>query len=269
MDAKLAKYGFKSTWDDIFIDSYEGYYPNMTDYHMHEYFEISIIISGNVNVLLSNNVESSTHSKIVLLPPFTPHYIYCEPDILYKRINICFSPEFIDLYSPEWKTAMHLFSKDGTVLKLSEDDRKHYIEITKKLEKETSIYRKKLLLMYLISLISENVQSLGEFTNLPGYITDALSYISTHYKEKIIADQLAQKIGISRTTLMTTFKKHTGTTVNDYLLGCRLKNAILLLQKGEKLTYVAEECGFTDAPNLIRCFKKHFGTTPAKYFKNK
>ena len=27
--------------------------------------------------------------------------------------------------------------------------------------------------------------------------------------------------------------------------------------------------GFTDAPNLIRCFKKHFGTTPAKYFKNK
>ena len=68
--------GFNDEWKDIKIDKYRGYTPRMTDYHMHNYYEMSIIISGNVNVLLTNSIEHSSQSKIVLLRPYTPHYIF-------------------------------------------------------------------------------------------------------------------------------------------------------------------------------------------------
>lgn len=47
----------------------------MTDYHMHEYYEISLILSGNVNILLNDKVESCATAKLVLLAPLTSHYI--------------------------------------------------------------------------------------------------------------------------------------------------------------------------------------------------
>lgn len=67
---------------------------------------------------------------------------------------------------------------------------------------------------------------------------------------------------------MTGFKKYTGTTLNEYLLRCRLKAAVELLQNGKNEQQTAEECGFTDACNLIRSFKRHFGITPKKYLKS-
>lgn len=270
MSVALAPYGYKITWNDILIDEYKGYYPNMTDYHMHKYYELSIIISGNVNVLLKDSVESSTESKIVLLRPFTPHYIYCEPDILYRRVNICFSSDFISEYSPEWQQLMGIFAENGAVLKLDKENCAQYVELANKIKNETNLLRKKLLLMYLISLIADNMQLVGEFTNLPLFVTKALAYISGHYSEKIIAADLAERLNVSRTTLMTAFKKHTGTTLNDYLAGCRLKHAVAMLKSGAPLSVIAENCGFNNSPNLIRCFKRHFDMTPSQYIaKNK
>lgn len=267
MSVALTKYGFGVQWSDIRTDFYEGYYPNMTDYHMHEYYEISLIISGNVNILLNDSMEHSTGSKVVLLRPFTPHYIYCEPDILYKRRNVLFSPDFISDYIPEWQELLSVFRENGSVLTLSEEKCAEYLRLIDSIEKENDRFRKKLILLYFISLIADNMQAESNFTELPIFVTKALSYISTHYSEKVVAADLAEKLGVGRTTLMSSFKKYTGTTLNEYLARCRLKNAVAELKKGRTVGETAEICGFTDAPNLIRCFKRHFGTTPVKYIK--
>ena len=100
---------------------------------------------------------------------------------------------------------------------------------------------------------------------MPSYIFEALSFVSNHYAEHIVASTLADKLGVGRTTFMTAFKKHTGSTLSDYVNRCRIKNAILYLQKGLTQQEVAEQCGLNDACNLIRCFKKEFNMTPRKY----
>jgi len=235
---------------------------------MHEYFEISFILSGNVNVLLTDNMESSTNSKIVLLKPHTPHYIYCEPDILYRRTNLCFSKNIIEVFLPELHPVLKIFGENGTVLTVDSVKIKDYIKITEHIKKEQNPLRQKLLIMYLLSLISDNMNKNGEFTSLPRYITNALSYIGTHYAEKIVAAELAKKLGVGRTTLMQGFKKYTGTTINEYLLGCRMKRAVIMLEENKNLWDIAEACGFNDAPNFIRSFKRHFGTTPNIWRKN-
>ncbi len=66
---------------------------------------------------------------------------------------------------------------------------------------------------------------------------------------------------------MTEFKKYTGSTLNDYIIHCRLKNAVSLLYKGTAEQQIEEKCGFGDVSNLIRCFKRVYGTTPKKYLK--
>ncbi len=261
----LDKHGFKESWQDIKLDKYEGYYPNMTDYHMHEYYEISLILSGNVNVLLADKVVSSKGAKLVLLPPKASHYIYCEPDLLYSRRNILFDGDFVRENLPEWKTLSRIFGKNGTVLTLTEGQCDRYFSLVKQLETEESLFRKRLLLLFLLSLVSDNMQEQGVAFDIPPFVTEALSIISTNYKERIVAEELARKLKVGRTTLMTGFKKYTGTTLNEYLLRCRLKAAVELLQGGKNEQQTAEECGFGDACNLIRCFKRQFGKTPKKY----
>ena len=59
MSANLENFGYKSEWKDFFCDSYEGYLPNMSDYHMHEYYEISLILCGNVKVLYTKESQTA------------------------------------------------------------------------------------------------------------------------------------------------------------------------------------------------------------------
>jgi len=235
---------------------------------MHEFYEISIIISGNVNVLLKDTVESGSQPKVVLLRPFTPHYIYCEPNVLYNRTNIVFSADFLSLYVPECQNLLKVFPHNGCVSKITPEQAEKYTAIAKKIEKETSTFRKRILLLYLLSLISDEMQEKYDTFKVPQYITEALSYISKNYSKRIVAVELADHLGIGRTTFMTSFKKFTGVTLTEYINDCRLKNAILALQSGETVQKVAEECGFGDACNMIRCFKRSLGMTPKKYIKN-
>ncbi len=255
----------KMSRHDLRITHYEGYVPNMTDYHMHEYYEISLIISGNVKVLLQDTTVSSTESKIVLLRPKTPHFIVCEPDRLYKRVNVLFYPDFINDNLPQWQDMMHLFGENGQIITLTAEQCAEYEALIAKIEADPNPFRRQLLLLYYLSLVADRLDDELPRTIVPSYVTEAMTYISANYQKKIVASDLAWDLHIGRTTLMTAFKKYTGTTLNEYIARCRLKNAIIAMQQGKKEQQIAEECGFTDLCNMIRCFKRYFRMTPKQY----
>ncbi|MBQ9759898.1 MAG: helix-turn-helix transcriptional regulator [Clostridia bacterium] len=265
MSVYLDTNGFGTEWNGLTTDRYEGYLPRMTDYHMHDYYEISLIISGNVRVLLPGLAESSTESRLVLMRPRTPHFIVCEPNMLYKRRNILFSGDFIANYVPEWQRLLSVFGKDGTVQHISDGECAEYVELTEKLERETDPFRQRLLLLMFLSLLADRMEETGKITEPPAHVTGALLHITEHYAERIVASELAWRLGVGRTTLMTSFKRYTGTTVNEYVLQCRIKNAVRLLRGGMTEQQTAEACGFSDACNLIRSFKRCFQMTPKQY----
>ena len=262
MSVALVKSG---RWTDIAVDGYEGYLPRMTDYHMHDYYEISLILSGKVNVLLSDMVDGGTHARLVLLRPHTPHYIYCEPELLYRRKNLLFSSQFLADFLPEMQKMMGIFGKNGMILRLNEAKSERFLAIFEQIRQEKSTFRQKMLLLYFLSLVQDSLPEAGSESSIPDYVTGALTYISAHCSEHIVAQMLAERFGVSRTTLMTAFKKYAGVTVNEYLTRCRIKNAVTLLGQGKTEQEAAEDCGFTDACNLIRAFKRVFGMTPKQY----
>ena len=143
MSVYLDAHGFGTEWHTFTTDSYEGYLPRMTDYHMHDYYEISLIISGNVKVLLPGTAESGTQSRLVLMRPRTPHFIVCEPNILYSRLNVLFSGDFIANYVPEWQRLCAVFGKGGTVQKITPEECAEYTALVKKMQAEQDLFRKR------------------------------------------------------------------------------------------------------------------------------
>ena len=271
MPANLENLGFGTEWFDFKTDSYEGYLPNMSDYHMHAYYEISLILSGSVKILLPDAAQTGMQSRLVLTPPMTSHLIVCEPHILYRRINLLFSPDFLTVHDSEWKNLLGVFGRNGRVVPLSNAGLADFLHLAQEMQCESDRFRLRLWLMLFLSKISSHVKEEGDgtATELPAFVTEALSYLQEHHAEKIVAADLSWHLGVGRTTLMTAFKKYTGSTLNEYLTSCRLKHAITLLRRGNTRQSTAEACGFGDACNLIRCFKRKFGVTPRQYLKEK
>ena len=269
MHYQINNFSYKKNWNDISVDSYGGFGPRMTDYHMHTYYEISLITEGDVTVFLSDVSDSGKHSRIVLLRPYTPHFILSDPDVYYSRTNLLFSNDFITDYVPEWSNLSELFGANGNIISLSKSESENLSEIIQKLKNEPDIFRKKLTLLYFLSILKDIPSNNYTSTATPGFVADAVSYLTEHYSDRITAHDLAGIIGIGRTTLMTEFKKYIGTTINEYLTRCRLKNAIKLLRDGATIGEAALKCGYADGCCLIRVFKKKFNVTPMEYIGKK
>ena len=261
-------HGYGSQWSDLLVYRREGYTTSVADYHQHEYYELNLILSGNVRVLLPEHSVETDRSHIILTAPGTPHYISCEPDRLYSRLYLCFSEEFLQDMALQWQSLRSLFGGSGTVVAVSAEGRELCKGIIEQLERETDPLRQKLLILYLLSHVAEFARDGAVAAEpTPYYIIEALLHIKTHYGQRFVARELAQKLHIGRTTLMTAFKRHTGSTLGDYLSGVRLKQAARMLEEGASVQQTAEACGFGDSGALIRAFKSAYGVTPGKFLR--
>ena len=267
---ELNNINFRESWHDCCVDYYEGYKTTMTNFHMHDYYEVSLILSGSVKVLLSDHVQEGTEARIVLTAPRMPHFISRDPDIFYSRLNLLFSDEFIADYIPEWEQLQAVFGGNGKVITLTDEQTEFCKAQITDIETEADLFRKRLKILCLLSHIAE-IDGGHETASeaIPFSVTGALTYISEHYAEKIVAADLAWHLNIGRTTLMTGFKAYTGNTLNDYLIRYRVKNAVRMLRQGATAQEAADACGFGDTCSLIRGFKKCYGMTPKQYLTEK
>lgn len=263
-------YGFGVAWNDVLVTRRDGYYTSVTDYHEHDFYEINLILSGNVKILMKEHCEYGTGNRLVLAPPKTPHYISCKSDVMYSRLYLIFTHSFISSYFPEYEAFLEVFGKNGNVLQISPKETEYFKRLFEQIKQEPYLLGQKLLVYHLLLRISKLSETKNSTKNkLPHYIMEAISYMENHYQEKITASDIAKKLFVGRTTLMTEFKKHLGSTLGNYLTVCRLKNAIRYLSENATIEYTAEKCGFSDSSGLIRAFKKHFNATPYQYIKNK
>lgn len=202
----------------------------------------------------------------MLTRPYTKHFITCSPNVLYKRLYLCFSPSFLLSSFLEHEYLISVFENRGTIIPITQKQASFFENVIKMIDNEEDILCKKSLTVYLLLRINKLNNLFNEkIKDVPKYIIDALSYIEKNFTDKIVAKQLADECFISRTTLMTNFKKYTGCTLNQYIINLRIKNAVLLLQEGYTEYQAAEKSGFSDTGAFIRAFKKIYKITPKKF----
>lgn len=97
-----------------------------------------------------------------------------------------------------------------------------------------------------------------------------LSFIETHYHEKISLEDMAACVHMTPNYFCRFFNSLTYQSPMDYLNFFRIENACEQLSSGEKsITQIAFDCGFNDLGYFIKVFKKYKGITPGRFAKEK
>lgn len=83
-------------------------------------------------------------------------------------------------------------------------------------------------------------------------------------------EKLADRLNMTTQTFRRHLKSATGELPKTYLSQIRMERACsMLINSDVSLVEIAEQCGFTDASNFTRSFRKDFGMTPSSYRQKK
>jgi AraC-like DNA-binding protein len=94
----------------------------------------------------------------------------------------------------------------------------------------------------------------------------AISLMREHVSEKFALDEIANRVGLSRAHLFTLFRDQLNTTPQVFWSAVRVEEAMRrLISRGESLTSVALDLGFSAPSNFSRFFKEHTGVTPSTF----
>lgn len=99
-------------------------------------------------------------------------------------------------------------------------------------------------------------------------IQEIVNYIDQHYMQRIVMEDIAKEVHLSKTYISALFKKETGEKFSEYLQRIRLERACGLL-KTSKFTIgeIAIKTGFSDAAHFSHVFKERYQMSPIEYRK--
>lgn len=93
-----------------------------------------------------------------------------------------------------------------------------------------------------------------------------LRYIDENYNKEIGVSDILQLIPLSRRSIEMRFKKATGMSIYQYLLGVRVEHFAYLISTTDRTFMdIAYEVGFRDLINVSRVFRKYKGCSPMEY----
>jgi LacI family transcriptional regulator len=98
------------------------------------------------------------------------------------------------------------------------------------------------------------------------HVMRARHFIRQYACQGIRTEQVADYVGISRSSLESYFRQEVGYSVHDEILRFRLDTATAMLKQGDcNLAEVALKCGFTSSQYMHSVFKRELGCSPRGY----
>jgi len=251
----------------------------------HDFLEIMYIYKGYGAVHIEDKVYDTVEGDIFVIGNTEFHTVEAHLNSLLKVIGLYFLPEFIysigqnsfDLdylrpfldHSVEFKN--RISSKDfntNVVLDLTE---KIYVE--KSNQKDFYYLAVKNHLLEILLLIARYFKrfslDISKYTKRRAdikRIDQVLSYLQTHYSEKISLEYVAKMACMSTCYFCKFFKNVTGKNFKEYVLRLRIDKARELLLKNDlSITEVAYEIGFENHSYFDRIFRRLTSLSPHDY----
>ncbi len=99
------------------------------------------------------------------------------------------------------------------------------------------------------------------------YAASVKSYVDTLYMQPIRVEEIAASLSLDRRYLSRLFKERTGGSIQEYIVTVRMEAAKRLLGRGTSVSETAQLCGYEDACNFSKMFKRECGVSPASFRK--
>ena len=261
--------GHKSDKDFLYINSagiYLGEVPTNKNRHSvgRDDFFLVYNYSGRMFVELEYELCEITSGELFLLKPACPHSYWYINDGNIANYWIHFTGYGAeDIYNIFQETRI---IKVGTY----HENSVFFNRIIDELLTKDSGYQMKCIgyFLQLIGLFINQMQAKKSSNDANSLIADTVKYIRENYQNKLFIPDLARMacMGVKRFT--EEFREHTGMPPKQYIVTCRLEQAIgLMTQHNYSICEASEMVGFENQMYFSRLFKKHMNMTPSQYRK--
>lgn len=259
--------------------------------HCHQQMEVMLVVSGRGAIKTSNDNNIDVEAgDILVFDSMQPHQLFyideTEPfDTLSVEFDIrgfvteeykVFDTEDLDRFFIKLHNAECIISKETksaskikNLLCLMEE------EFENDNKGSNHVIRAQMLVLYavLLQYFDEvyDTKSLKK-SNQSAAVEKTMIYINQNLNENLTLDTLAKIANMNKTYYSTTFKKVAGVGVWEYILNMRIELAISYLVMNKEtynISEIAQLCGFNNATNFNKTFKKVTGKTPSEYKKTK
>lgn len=261
--------------------------------HKHDFFELNIIVQGVGCHYIEGNRFIVGCGDTLMIPPNVRHGYVPYDENNFVIFHLLVDKQFFSDYSKEIETMPYIQAflniepmvrinneEYACFLNLNEQRRKrifpflnNLVHLAKKREQCV-----KTLNFYTLGLMSELAYYMFEGDrgerfekdNVSLNILRSVDYMSTHFRENITLNELANCAYMSRSEYCIKFKNLFNDTPMHYLMNMRLIKAEKLLHDVSlSITDIALECGFFDNSHMTRFFRQKYNMSPREYRKNK
>ena len=243
--------------------------------HVHDYWELTILISGKLRHKLNNNPTTFKQHQACLLRPNDCHSHYkidAEPVIV---LNFMAKKEYMMQLLATFGESMaeKIFSAEDLTFTVSEAMLSKCIADTQALQLDNALpleekhSRCKVLF---VSLISElMIQNICNAYNQPKWLSNFLMKLSQSNLSNIaIKTDLMAESSYSYSRMIYLFKKHMGCTISQYISHLRVERAKEYLKNTNmRIIDVAATVGCDNVTHFNRIFKNATGLTPSQFRK--
>ena len=106
-------------------------------------------------------------------------------------------------------------------------------------------------------------------SGMPLDIYKAIQYISNHVNQNISVEEVADYLGMERSTLSKKFKRELGFNISSFIMRKKLEEARSLLHYSDRtISEISEYLCFSSQSYFQNVFKKQYGMTPKEYRKS-
>lgn len=238
--------------------------------HTHDCYELYYMEDGDIVYFIDEHSYTAHKGDFIIIPPGAAHKTLPYHSCAHTRILIYFKVEFIQPCIGEDSTVTECLSRSligmgsrNTVERILNSLLSEYESETK----STALIRALMteLLVYL-SRRPNRLDMNDDKGALEARVNPILEYIDIHYAEDLTLTRLAAEFYITPSYLSRIFVRATEQKFSEYLIACRLKAAVRLLNNTrKKITEIAAETGFHSDNHFCKTFKKYFGTSPRRY----
>lgn len=257
----------------IFGASHLNTYDVVYEPHMHDFYEIYLVLSDNVKVETEYGFYDASLGDFFIFEPFSFHKIVAS-NIKFNRCLIQFDESSVIAEAHCLQEAFD-FIKNTKPLHFKADIKTTH-KLTELFDKAAYIHNNDVPMktFQVISCIGEiftilqTLPKVSKPTPRPrDQFSRILKYVHTDAAKGITVTDVCEKFYISNTTLHKLFKDNIKVSPGEYILKIKLNYAMELLRKGATVTEAAEQSGFNSYSHFIRIFKKRIGLPPHKYSK--
>ena len=97
---------------------------------------------------------------------------------------------------------------------------------------------------------------------------EVILYVDENIGSELRSEDVAERIGMSRSYFSTKFKEMTGETFHQYVIRRKMQTAAERIAEGSRsITQIASELGYDNFHYFARVFAKENGCPPAEYRK--